>query len=322
MKVQIDLLWQGNKSCASQSETDLGLWVMPPCLGFDNIPGHAFARVSHQKILITDINRILVVSLHNRGFQSQVAHLATSDLLLGIAAGAGKVYSLVHASGKDYLLAYGQDGALLARQLVRDQDGKPRLLFNRHIHIHGPRLPFRLSRLPSGNLIILEPYDWRHLVEVDPEGTVVREWRNITGYTIRKGVGLSVSGDPRPTSRFLQRLPVPESLDAPDWRVIGSDRSGHLFWHRLVKSVFPSPPPLTWYVSETACCSSRGELRWRIILDGPDGVLARFAPTWHTFGEGGGGWVEIDSDGSVLALAVRRDEVVRNGCAIFRLKVS
>lgn len=325
LQVHSEILWTGDKDCSAKPSDRAGFWVMPPCVGFDNIPGHAFAHTPDRFFFFLDIERIVRVQITTREQKVFPSLGSFGGSFAGIAYLQNKVYTFVMSGSKDYLMVMDKVGTLLQRHELRDRQGKPRPLFGRRISISGPVYPFRTVATPSHSLLILEPHMWQQLCEYTLSGVLKREWLGVTGCALGREGQIYVSGQPQPASGVAVAKP-PRELKKGDWQLVGIDVHNRFYWRSFIERTIPIKPSSkmtwTWAFSRLACGSLDGRLFWEIALDGPDGVLARYDPYLHASGGAGGGWIEIEPEGSILAFCVSRSEKVRHGVGLYRVRVS
>lgn len=323
-QIHTDVLWTGNKGCEHIHER-IGFWVMPPCVAFDNVPGHAFASTHDRNVFfILDQERIVRLQITPRKYTVFPSLVSLGGSYAGIVVQQGKVYTFVMRS-KDQLVVLNDSGALLERYSIRDKQGNLRPLLGKRIGINGPIYPFRTLLTPSHSLLVLEADMWQRLCEYTLSGVLKREWKGVTGCAVSRAGRIYVSGHPQPSSDVISVAP-PRGLKTDDWQLVGIDDHDRLYWRTYVEQAIPIKPSSrqswTWAFSWLACGSLDGQLFWTIELDGPAGVLARYDPYLHASGGAGGGWIEIEPEGSILVFGVSRSEKVKNGVGLYRVWVS
>jgi hypothetical protein len=323
-QVHTEVLWTGNKSC-KQNHERIGFWVMPPCVAFDNVPGHAFARTPDRNVFfILDQERIVRLQITPRKHTVFPSLGSVGGSCAGIVVQQGKVYTFVMRS-KDQLIVLTDSGDLLERYPLRGKQGNPRPLLGKRIGTNGPVYPFRTLLTPSRSLLVLEPDMWQQLCEYTLSGVLKREWKGVTGCAVSRTGKVYVSGHPQPCSDVTLVVP-PHGLKTDAWQLVGIDDRDRLYWRTYVIQAIPIKPPSrqswTWAFNRLACGSLDGQLFWEIELDGPAGVLARYDPYLHASGGAGGGWIEIEPEGSILVFGVSRSEKVINGVGLYKVWVS
>jgi hypothetical protein len=329
MQTRVDCLWTGNKSssCASRREFD-GFWVMPPCVGFGNIPGHVFCRIKDDTVAVAGFSgnegsHILLVRMPDQE-PKVLPSLYRWGTYFGLACHDARLYILARRNHRDYLLAANLDGSITQCYAVRDHKGNPRTIFGRERTIYGP---FRVAITASRTLLISEPFVWRRMCEYTLTGRLIREWEGVTGYAVCPEGRVYVSGEPRPSDGLTVVKP-PSNLHRSAWSLLGIDKEYRLYWRAFVKRSVSDVVPHTGKVwketyefNQLACSSLEGRLLWQVELDGPQGVLAYYDPNLHASGGVGGGWLEIEPSGSVLAFCVSRSGKVAGGVGFYRVKV-
>jgi len=324
LQIRTEVLWTGDKGCGlKQNRT--GFWVTPPCLGFDNVPGHAFARTSDGNVFfILDMERIVRIQRSPRHHKVFPALGSLEGTMAGIACQSGKVYAFV-LSSNDQLIVLSDSGSVLEKYPVRDKRGNLRRLLGKQIGINGPVYPFRTMLTSSKSLLVLEPDMWQRLCEYTLSGILKQEWTGVTGCAVSASGQVYVSGHPEPLSGVILATP-PHGLKTDDWQLVGIDDQNRFYWRTYVKRSIPIKPSSTKRstvaFNSLACGSLDGQLLWKIDLDGPTGVLARYDPYLHASGGSGGGWIEIEPQGAILVFGVSRSDKVKDGVGLYRVQVS
>lgn len=214
-QVRSEVLWLGNKECSPDRERE-GFWVMPPCIAFDNVPGHAFTHTPDRSLFfILDMERIVCLHITKHEQKIFPSVVPVRGAFTGIAYLQGKIYTTVSRGSKDYWLVMDKTGTLLQRYEVRDSQGKSRPLFGKQIGINGPPYPFRTYLTPSTSLLVLEPLMWHHLCEYTRTGELRQEWEGVTGCAVSHSGQIYVSGTPQPPGGIVQVspiVPIPQML--------------------------------------------------------------------------------------------------------------
>jgi hypothetical protein len=324
LRVRTEVLWTGDKGC-QYDQKPIGFWAMPPCVGLDNVPGHAFASTPDRNVFfILNLERVVRIQITPREHTVFPSLGSLGGTFAGIAVQQEKVYTFVMSS-KDHLVVLSDSGALLKRYPIRDRQGNLRPLLGKRVSINGPVYPFRTLLTPSHSLLTLEPDMWQQLCEYTLAGVLKRAWNGVTGCAVSRTGKVYVSGHPQPRSDITVVAP-PRGLTTDDWQLVGIDANDRLYWRTYVKQAVPikssSQQSWTWAFSRIACGSLDGQLFWKIELDGPAGVLARYDPYLHASGGAGGGWIEVEPEGSILVFGVSRSEKVKNGVGLYRVWVA
>jgi len=323
-QIHTDVLWTGNKGCEHSHER-IGFWVMPPCVAFDNVPGHAFASTHDRNVFfILDQERIVRLQITPRKYTVFPSLVSLGGSYAGIVVQQGKVYTFV-LSSNDQLIVLSDSGSLLEKYPVRDKRGNLRRLLGKQIGIDGPVYPFRTMLTSSKSLLVLEPDMWQRLCEYTLSGILKQEWTGVTGCAVSAAGKVYVSGHPEPLSGVTLATP-PHGLKTDDWQLVGIDDQNRFYWRTYVKRSIPIKPSSTQRstvaFNSLACGSLDGQLLWKIDLDGPTGVLARYDPYLHASGGSGGGWIEIEPQGAILVFGVSRSDKVKDGVGLYRVRVS
>lgn len=319
-QVRSEILWLGNKECSPNRER-AGFWVMPPCIAFDDVPGHAFAHTPDRSLFfILDMERIVCLHIKTREQRLLPSVGSVGGTFTGIAYLQGKIYVTVSRGSKDYWLIMDERGTLLQRYEVRDSQSKSRPLFGKQIGITGPPYPFQTYLTPSPSLLFLEPMMWRRLCEYTLTGELKQEWEGVTGCAVSHSGQVYVSGTPQPATEIVGVNP-PSELKGKSWHLIGMDINNRLYWRSYTRHSVPTKPKKVWAFNQVACTSLDGRLIWQIELDGPSGVLAHYDRHLHCSGGAGGGWIEIEPEGSILVFGVSRSDRIEDAVGLYRVWV-
>ncbi len=332
VQVHVEVLWTGNKDCSDAYRREPpGFWVMPPCVGFDNVPGHAFVRATGNSVVVTDIgdygDRLVRVQMAVRKQKILPPLGSLGGSFAGITFLGGELYLFVMKARRDYLLIMDIEGNVLRRHEICDRQRRPCRIFGKNVGINGPVYPFRVVTRLSRSLLILESDIWHHLCEYTLTGVLKREWEGVTGCAVSQEGQVYASGRPYPTAG-LTILKPPRELGDDSWHLLGIDNRRRLYWRSFIKRSLSIKLSSTgkvwtksWKFNRLACSTLEGRLLWQIELDGPQGVLAHYDPYLHASGGAGGGWIEIEPSGSVLAFCVSRSGKVVGGVGFYRVNV-